>query len=62
MKTIFKNGWYKLQKADACALYRADGSLVADKLKDCIVFEDGSYKLITDKGWAMFYPDGKQLL
>ena len=57
MKTFFKNGWYSQQTPDSkISLYRADGSLVADKLIDCYVFNNGWYTLQT-KGFALYRAD-----
>ena len=58
MKTIFKNGWYRMETEEGSALYRADGTLVADKLIGCNVYENGNYKIETEEGPTLYRADG----
>lgn len=58
MKQVFNNGWYRvLTRDDSYTLYRADGSLVADKLQGCYVFDNGWYYVETEDGCALHRAD-----
>ena len=55
---VFENGWYKLWTAKGWALYRKDGSFVADKLLSCMVYKNGWYELWTEECFAVYRADG----
>ena len=54
---VYKNGWYALETPDGWALYRKNGSLVADKLMGCHVCGTGWFKLKTTEGYALYRAD-----
>lgn len=57
MKQIFSNGWYALKTENEVALYRADDTLVADKLEGCHVYDNGWYMLESKDDKALYRND-----
>ena len=54
---VYENGWYHLKDEDGYSLYKADGTLVADKLTYCEVFSNGWYHLNNGQDAVLYRAD-----
>ena len=59
---VYENGWYHLKDEDGYSLYKADGTLVADKLTYCEVFNDDCYCLNNGKTAVLYKADGSEYI